>query len=516
MSDKSLLQNKMVGAAKWSFFGECASKLIVPITNMILARILIPDHFGVLSIVVMITNFADLFTDAGFQKYLVQHNFKSDEEMYDYASVAFWTNMAITIFIWLLIFVLARPLSIVLNKPGYQWVIRIGSMKLFLTAFTSVQRAIYQRCFDYKTVAWVRIIVALIPVVITIPLALAGFLYWSLIIGLLASELVYAVILTAKSKWKPKKYYSFEKLKKMFSFSIWSLVEQITIWLSCYADTLILSIFLTDTLVGMYKQPENMISSIFNIFSATFMSILFSALSRLNDQKDEKDFWNIVFKTQLTVATTIVPLSVGIYLYRELATQIMLGSQWDMAIVVVGLMALSTGIQTVMNNTASEIYRAKGEPKVSVLAQTLYIIWLIPLSVVSVKHGFDTFVKVRAFMSIIFMFIHYGIIRYRYQIRFSSVLSNVKYPVLASAVMYAVVWAVQRFAGENVLINLLGIPVGMIIYTLVVCCFKPVRQIIRGVIAKFPSNGVMGIFVRGIRKFLDLYQFMEDRECKTE
>lgn len=502
MSNQQVIKDKMFRAAKWSFLGECATKLVVPFTNMILARILAPSHFGVLSIVTMITSFADLFTDAGFQKYLVQHRFKSDEELYEYASVAFWTNLVVTTIIWIMIAIAAVPLADFLNKPGYQWVIRIGSMKLFLTAFTSVQRAIYQRSFDYKTMFYVRMIVAMVPIVITIPLALVGFRYWALILGTLVSEFLYAVILTYKSKWKPTNYYSFEKLKKMFSFSMWSLVEQLTIWLSCYADTLILSVFLTDYMVGMYKQPESMISSIFNVFAASVFGVLFSALSRMNDQNDEKGFWNIVLKTQLSISIIVFPLSVGIYLYRDLVTQVMLGSQWENAGIVVGLMALSTGIQVVMNNTASEVYRAKGEPKVSVCAQTIYILCMMPISIICIQKGFDVFVKARALMSILFMVIHYSIIRIRYKIHFHWVLDNIKYPMIATGLMYLAVNGFLHLFGQKTVMTLIGIPLGALLYTVISCCFRPVRMIAVGVLNKGPQSGYVGRILNVIRNIL--------------
>lgn len=504
MSEQYKIQNKMVGAFKWSFLGEGAAKLITPFTNMILARILEPQHFGVLSIVVMITNFADLFTDAGFQKYLIQHFFKTDDELHEYASVAFWTNMGLTTFIWIIIFLVAEPLAIALDKPGYQWVIRVGSMKLFLTAFTSVQRAIYQRMFDYKTLSWVRIVVATIPILITIPMALMGFLYWSLIIGSLSSEFVYAVILTAKSKWKPKLYYSFEKLKRMFSFSIWTLVEQFTIWLSSYTSTLILSIYLTDYLVGMYTQPEAMVSAVFTMFSTSIFGILFSALSRLNDTKDEKGFWNIVLKTQLIVAIIIFPLSLGIFLYRDIATLIMFGEQWGEAAIVVGAIALATGIQVVLNNTASEVYRAKGDPKVSVLAQIIYIMIAIPLSIVSISQGFSTFVITRAGMSIIFMVIHYSIIKFRYKVSVLEVILNLKYPMLATMTMCVVVLMFRLVIGDNLTLDLLGMPLGALTYIMVICCFKSTRRIIFTVIERLSQTGKIGLVFRKIGSILKI------------
>ena len=76
------LKNKVVNATKWSTITEIAAKLISPVTNMILARILAPEAFGVVATVTMIISFADMFTDSGFQKYLVQHEFKDENEKY--------------------------------------------------------------------------------------------------------------------------------------------------------------------------------------------------------------------------------------------------------------------------------------------------------------------------------------------------------------------------------------------------------------------------------------------------
>ena len=76
--------NKKIGmAAKWSIATEIAAKLISPVSNMILARFLTPEAFGVVATVTMVTSFADMFTDAGFQKYLVQHEFKDKNDQYD-------------------------------------------------------------------------------------------------------------------------------------------------------------------------------------------------------------------------------------------------------------------------------------------------------------------------------------------------------------------------------------------------------------------------------------------------
>lgn len=95
---KDDLKNSVLKATKWSSITELLAKLVSPISSIILARILMPEAFGVVATITMIISFADMFTDAGFQKYLVQHEFKNNKEKYKSANVAFWTNLFISVF----------------------------------------------------------------------------------------------------------------------------------------------------------------------------------------------------------------------------------------------------------------------------------------------------------------------------------------------------------------------------------------------------------------------------------
>ena len=80
MSQK--LNNKVVIATKWSGATEIATKLVSPISTVVLARLLTPDAFGILVTANMVISFADIFTDAGFQIYIIQHEFKDDSDKY--------------------------------------------------------------------------------------------------------------------------------------------------------------------------------------------------------------------------------------------------------------------------------------------------------------------------------------------------------------------------------------------------------------------------------------------------
>ena len=80
---KNNIYAKVGNATKWSAITELLSKVVTPISNMALARILAPEAFGIVSTITMITSFADIFTDAGFQKYIIQHQFTDADERND-------------------------------------------------------------------------------------------------------------------------------------------------------------------------------------------------------------------------------------------------------------------------------------------------------------------------------------------------------------------------------------------------------------------------------------------------
>ena len=67
------LNRKIGQATKWSSITEILSKLISPIVNIVLARLLAPEAFGIVATITMVISFAEVFTDAGFQKYIIQH-----------------------------------------------------------------------------------------------------------------------------------------------------------------------------------------------------------------------------------------------------------------------------------------------------------------------------------------------------------------------------------------------------------------------------------------------------------
>ncbi|WP_027639082.1 lipopolysaccharide biosynthesis protein [Clostridium cadaveris] len=472
MKEQSI-ESKFLNATKWSTITEIVAKLITPITNMILARIITPEAFGVITTITMIMSFADMFTDAGFQKYLVQHEFKDENEKFKNANVAFWTNLGISIFLWMIIIIFRNKLANIVGNPGLGNVIAVACVQLLITSFSSIQMALYRREFNFKTLFLVRLVSICMPFIVTIPLAFQGFGYWSLIIGSIAMQLSNAIILTIKSKWKPNMFYRFCILKEMLSFSIWSLIEAISIWLTGWIDMFIIGSYLSQYYLGIYKTSISMVNTIMALITASIIPVLFSTLCRL--QNNTEEFNKMYFSIQRIVSIFVFPLGIGIYLYREIATKILLGDSWNEASGIIGIWALTSSIIIVLSNLNSEVYRAKGKPKLSFFSQVLHLVFLIPICIISAKSGFWVLVYFRALSRlqaiVVDFFIMKRIIKFPIEKTFKNIM-----PTAFSTIAMGIFGFLLKQVSNNIMWSFISIILCSIFYFLVLYLFPSMRS----------------------------------------
>lgn len=467
--------NKKIGqAAKWSSITEVLVKLMMPITNMILARLLVPEAFGVVATITMVISFAEVFTDAGFQKYIVQHEFSDDETLDNSTNVAFWTNLSVSALICVIIFLFRNQIALLAGNPELGNSISIASILIIIEAFSSIQTARYRRAMDFKTLFYVRVITSLIPLVVTVPLAMLLRNYWALLIGTFASQLCSAIILTVRSKWKLKPYYNLELFKKMFAFSVWTLLESIAIWLTSYVGVFIVGNYLNDYYLGLYKTTISTVNAYMSIITGALTPVLFSALSRY--QNDEENFKKIYYQFQRMTAVLVIPMGVGIFLFSDLATRVLLGENWMEASGFIGLWGLTSTFTIVFAHFSSEVYRSKGKPKISLVKQLIHLAFLVPLLMWTAPMGFTELYIARSLVRIqsivtalIFMHVMYKFLMWQQ-------IKNVFPMMVSTAVMGLVGYFLLRVS-ESMLWQFVSVFICIIVYFCVLLgCFRNVRN----------------------------------------
>lgn len=380
------LNKKIANATKWSTITEVMAKLVAPISSMVLARLLTPEAFGVVATLNMVITFAEIFTDAGFQRYLIQHEFENEEDKDKSTNVAFWSNLVMSFILWGVIAIFSEPLATLVGSPGLGNVLTIACVSIPLAAFSSIQMALFKRSFDFKTLFWRRLAMVLVPLFVTIPLAFWLRNYWALVIGTIVINVINALLLTFRSNWKPRRYYNFARLKKMFSFCAWSIADSMLVWATSYVDIFFIGRALNAYYLGLYKTSITTVGHFTSLIAASVIPVIMPSLSRL--QNNLPEMRQTLLKFQKYTSVLLLPLGVGIFMFRDLITEVMLGSQWTEAAPFIGLWGLMEVTTVIFSRFCSPVYPAIGKPRISVIVQILHLVVLIPAVIISGQYGF--------------------------------------------------------------------------------------------------------------------------------
>lgn len=467
------LSDKAAGAAKWSSITQIAMKLIGPITTMVLARFLTPASFGIVASATMIVSLADLISDAGFQKYLVQHQFDCENEKDLCACVAFWTNLSISIATVTAVFIFRNQLAYFVGSEGYGSAFAVASLALPLTSLVSVQTALFQRVFDFKSLFGASIGYSITNLVAAVSLALLGFDYWAVILGTLFATAFRALWLTLKSSWRPMPRYSVTQLKYMLSYSIWVLAESAATWVNTWAGTFVIGNRMSQTNVGYYKTSTTMSASIIGIVTGAMMPVVFSTLSSIQDS--DRRFERVFLKMQSYLALCVIPIGAGCFVYRRTMTLLLLGGQWLGTSLFFGLWMLSSSIVIVFGYMCSEAYRARGMPKVCVIVQVAYLMPFLPALYISSGYGYETLSFVMPAIRLLLPCINLIAMKAFIGISPWKMVQNCKWYYAATAIAISP-GLITTAVTDSIAAEAASILVSVFLYAILVLTIKPIRS----------------------------------------
>ena len=463
--DKSKDNKKIIGATGWSLFTQVVAKIIPPISNMILARLFAPEVFGIIATITLVTSFAETFSEGGFQKYIIKVNYDDECELQKDSDVAFWTNIIISLILWGAIAGFSVPLCSLLGNQGLEMALIIACAQIPLSSLSTIHIAFLQKKYKFRKPFFVQLISSLVTLTITLVLAFQGLGFWSIIIGNISGYVIRVVLLSIKSDWRPHFYYSFKRLKKMFSFTAWILAESIAVWLTSWFDSFLVGKKLNDHDLGIYKNSQSVVNGLLSVPQNAITNVSLVALSKNNEDQDS--FTTIFLFFQRALAFLLLPIGVGVFLYRDLAVQIIFGSGWEDAGIVVGVWSLASVLRILFVSINTPAFISKGKPRISLWLQLIDIAILVPTCFIFVDKGLHDFAIIRSIArldiiipSFIFLYACCGI-------SVIKVIKNVAKPFICTSVMVGVSFLLQ-LNGNHVWWQVVSIIICALVYCLMV------------------------------------------------
>lgn len=315
-------KNIVIFSLFWKFMERIGTQSIQLVISIVLARLLSPNDFGLIALVMIIIAIADVFVQSGLGTALIQ---KKDIDDDDFSSV-FWASLLIATIIYLVIFFTAPCIANFYGKPDLIAVIRVLTLSLFLGAFGSVQNAYIARNMLFKKLFY-RGMVAMLPSgILGIALAYQGFGVWALVFQQLANAFLSVATLWFAIPWKPHLKFSFAKLSVLFSFGWKLLVSSLINNVYEKLRALIIGKMFSAADLAFFDRGDHFPRLIVNNINSSISSVLLPSLSVYQDNRPQmKKFMRRAISTS---SFLITPMMAGLAVLAHPLIQILLGEAW--------------------------------------------------------------------------------------------------------------------------------------------------------------------------------------------
>ena len=275
------LRKKIVHGVFWQGLERFGNHGITFIISIILARLLTPKQFALVTLSAVLITIASNIIESGLPKALVQ---KKDIDEIDCNSI-FYFNIIMGLLMYGLIYPLAPFVAHFYNQPKLTSLTRIIALSLIVTSFASIQRTLLDKRMDFHLsfrISWL----AQIPAgIIGIVLAYKGLGVWSLVAQQLTRNLLNTALLWFFVKWRPKRVFNLSRLKRLFSFSWKLLCSQLlnTIYNDIY--TLVVGKLFSLEILSFSRRGRHLPALSMNLINKTIGTVLFPAFSKIQDDK---------------------------------------------------------------------------------------------------------------------------------------------------------------------------------------------------------------------------------------
>jgi len=211
----SEIKNRAINSTFWSFFETFGNKGLQFVVGIILARLLLPEDYGIIGVLAIFLGISGVLVDSGFKTSIIRSKDLTDVD----CSTIFYVNLSVSIVVALLLFASAPNIATFFNKPELVNVTRVFALIPVINGFGLVQSALLFKNLQFKRNAKISIPANVIAGTIAILLAFWDYSYWALVWRAIIFAGIYNIFLWITSSWHPQLIFSLEILKKHFRFS---------------------------------------------------------------------------------------------------------------------------------------------------------------------------------------------------------------------------------------------------------------------------------------------------------
>ena len=443
----------------WRFMERCGAQSVTLIVSIVLGRILGPKVYGTVALVTIFTTIMQVFVDSGMGNALIQ---KKEADDLDFSSV-FYFNMVICVVLYLIMFFSAPLIAWFYKRDELTPVIRVLSLIIVISGVKNVQQAYVSRNMLFKRFFFSTLGGTIGAAIVGITMAVLGFGVWALVAQMLFNAAVDTTILWFTVKWRPKKMFSFERLKGLFMFG-WKLLVSAVID-TIYNDVrqLIIGKIYSDSELAFYNRGKQFPQIIVTNINTSIDSVLLPTMSQVQD--DPARVKSMTRRSIKTSTFIMMPLMVGLAVCGEPLVHLILGEKWLPCVPFLRIFCFTFAfypIHTANLNAIKAMGRSDLFLVLEIIKKIVGVIAILSTMWVSVMAMAYSLLITSVLGQIINSWPNKKLMKYSYLEQLKDMLPQIGLSLLMGAIVYCV-----NFIGLPSIITLLiQVPLGAVIYVL--------------------------------------------------
>lgn len=450
-------RRSIVSSLFWRFMERVGAQGVTFIVSIILARLLDPSVYGVVALVTVFTTIMQVFIDSGLGSALIQ---KKDTDDLDFSSV-FYFNITVCLLLYALMFFAAPLISSFYDMPELTPIVRVLSLTLVISGVKNIQHAYVSRNLLFKKFFFATLLGTIGAAVIGIWMAWRGHGVWALVVQGLFNTTVDTIILWITVRWRPKRMFSFERLKGLFSYG-WKLLAS-SLLDTVYRELrqLIIGKLYSSEDLAFYNKGTQFPKQIVTNINISIDSVLLPTMSSEQDNRVRvRDMTRRAIKTSTYL---MMPLMMGLAVCAEPLVRIVLTEKWLPSVFFLRIFCFTYAfypVHTANLNAIKAMGRTDLFLKLEIIKKVVGLTALISTMFISVK----AMALVLPFTSILSQVINSWPNRHLLDYHYGDQLRDMFPQIALSCLMGAIVYCVHFLGLNDWLTLLIQVPLGAVVY----------------------------------------------------
>lgn len=458
-------KNKVISNFIWRFAERCGAQIVTLIVSIVLARILSPEDYGTVALVTVFTTIMQVFVDSGLGTALIQ---KKNADDIDFSSV-FYFNCVVCLILYMIMFIAAPFIASFYEDSSLTPIVRVISLTIVISGIKGIQQSYVSRNMLFKRFFFSTIGGTIFSAFLGIYLAYTGFGVWAIVMQQLSNTAVDTLILWITVKWRPKKVFSWVRLKELLSFGWKMLASSLLDTVYNNLRNLVIGKFYTSADLAYYNQGDKFPKVIVTNINTSIDSVLFPTMASAQD--DAEQIKNMARRAIKTSTYIMAPIMMGLAFCAKSVVEVILTEKWFACVPYLQIFCITYmfyPIHTANLNAIKSMGRSDLFLKLEIAKKVVGMLLLIVTMWFGVfAMGCSLLVSTMTSM-IINSWPNRTLLRYSFKEQIIDIVPS----ILCAVIMGVVISSVSIFDFGNIITLVIQVLLGIVVYIVLSWLFK--------------------------------------------